>query len=277
MRHLEDRAPAWALGLALGLAVSTKYTAAALAVPVLAAVWLRRARAGRREPTGRPGSLAGLVALAASASRSPAGRALPSRRASASPTCGCFTPSRRGPSCRASRARASPAGRRCWACWPFAPGPARRASRASVVRREVVVAGLAAAAGFVLGTPGAVLEPRAFLSDLAFNAQTRHEYKGLVGEATSFGAYLGLAADALTLARARGGGRRASRSPSRRAWRGGRRRRSSSRSPPLAPYLLVASSGHRAMRFLAAGPAGRRLARRARPGQPSPPSARGAC
>jgi hypothetical protein len=113
----------------------------------------------------------------------------------------------------------------------------------------VIVAGLAAAAGFVLGTPGSVLEPRAFLSDLAFNAQTRHEYKGLVGEATSWGPYLGLARDALTLpvlvaallglavAVCRG-------------WRG-------SRSvvvvalAALAPYALVASSGHRAMRFLA--------------------------
>ena len=47
------------------------------------------------------------------------------------------------------------------------------------------------------GTPGALLEPRAFLSDLAFNAQTRHEYKGLVGEASSWTAYLGQAWSAL--------------------------------------------------------------------------------
>ncbi len=120
----------------------------------------------------------------------------------------------------------------------------------SLVRREVVVAFLAAAAGFVLGTPGAVLEPRAFLSDLAFNAQTRHEYKGLVGEATSWGAYLGLAGDALTLARPRGGGRSGWRWPSRAAWRGSRALLVVALAA-LAPYALVASSGHRAMRFLA--------------------------
>ena len=33
--------------------------------------------------------------------------------------------------------------------------------------------------GFLLGTPFAALRPLAFLSDLAFNAQTRVEYKGL--------------------------------------------------------------------------------------------------
>src|SRR4029079_17973365 len=39
--HLQGRAPAWAVGLALGLTASTKYTAAALVVPALAAVWMR--------------------------------------------------------------------------------------------------------------------------------------------------------------------------------------------------------------------------------------------
>jgi hypothetical protein len=76
--------------------------------------------------------------------------------------------------------------------WPRAASLESR-----LVRREVVIGALAAVLGFVAGTPGAVLAPRAFLSDLAFNAQTRHEYKGLVGEA-SWSACLGLAV-ALTL------------------------------------------------------------------------------
>ncbi len=46
LQHVEGRAPAWALGIALGLAASTKYTAAALGVPVLAALWLRRRESG---------------------------------------------------------------------------------------------------------------------------------------------------------------------------------------------------------------------------------------
>jgi hypothetical protein len=112
-----------------------------------------------------------------------------------------------------------------------------------------VAAGLASLGGFVLGTPGAVFDPRAFLSDLAFNAQTRHEYKGLVGDPTSWGAYLGLAGDALTrpvlFAALLGLGVAAA-----RLRRGGRAALVVALGA-LAPYALVASSGHRAMRFLA--------------------------
>jgi hypothetical protein len=247
MRHLEGRAPAWVLGLALGLAVSVKYTAAALGLPVLATLWLRR-----RIPAGRSDRWAwlgaGFLALAA-------GLAL------AGPPGSSLAGSLRLPDVRLLHpesarafvqglARAGMAGGAAMlsvlalGTWPRAAGIER-----SLVRREVVVAGLAAAGGFVLGTPGSVLEPRAFLSDLAFNAQTRHEYKGLVGEATSWGAYLGLARDALTLpvlvAALLG--------LAVAAWRGWRGSRSVVvvALATLAPYALVASSGHRAMRFLA--------------------------
>ena len=68
-----------------------------------------------------------------------------------------------------------------------AVGRVRWARRlAPLVRREVVIAGLAALGGFLIGTPGAVLAPRAFLTDLAFNAQTRHAYKGLADAGTSY-------------------------------------------------------------------------------------------
>ncbi len=119
---------------------------------------------------------------------------------------------------------------------------------APLVRRELIVAALCALGAFLVGTPGALVEPRAFLSDLAFNAQTRHEYKGLVGESTSFLPYLALARDALTLpvlaAAAFGLVVAAS-----RIARGGRATAVLALAA-LAPYLLVASSGHRAMRFL---------------------------
>jgi hypothetical protein len=84
---------------------------------------------------------------------------------------------------------------------------------------------------------------------MAFNYETRLQYKGLVGEPTSFGAYAALAADALTvplLAAAVVGGLVA-------AGRVMQRERASLvlLLALLCPYLLVASSGHRAMRFLA--------------------------
>ncbi|HET6897242.1 MAG TPA: hypothetical protein VFK70_02800, partial [Vicinamibacteria bacterium] len=116
-------------------------------------------------------------------------------------------------------------------------------------RGETLAVAVVAAIAFAAATPYAVLRPQAFLSDLAFNQQTRHEYKGLVGASTSFGPYLELLAGALTgplaitalaglvvaAARAVRGDRAAA------VVLGG----------ALAPYLLVASSGHQAMRFLA--------------------------
>jgi hypothetical protein len=107
----------------------------------------------------------------------------------------------------------------------------------------------AAAAGFLVGTPYALLDPQAFLSDLAFNHQTRFEYKGLVGASTSYLPYLRLLADALTgpfFAALAGGVVLAA----GRAL-GGDATATVLLSALLAPYLLVASSGHQAMRFLA--------------------------
>jgi hypothetical protein len=246
VRHLEGRAPAWVLGLVLGLAASTKYTAAALLLPALGALWLRR-----RGPAGRADRLAWLLAGAALLA---AGVALASAPG-ASVAAGLRLPDARllpPESARAfvgGLARAAIGGGAAMLALLAAATFTRTAAVRVLVRREVVAAGLAAAAGFLVGTPGALLEPRAFLSDLAFNARTRHEYKGLVGEGASWGAYLGLAGDALTLpvlAAALAGVVVAF----ARARRGGRAGLVVALAA-LAPYALVASSGHRAMRFIA--------------------------
>ena len=247
VRHLAGSAPAWALGLVLGLAASTKYTAAALALPVLAALWMRR-----RGVASRPDRLAWLAAGIA---------ALAAGLALAGPPGASLAASLRLPDARllhpeSARAFVQGLGRAGIGAGAAMLGLlALRASARTaglerrLVRREVVTAGFAAFVGFVASTPGALLEPRAFLSDLAFNAQTRHEYKGLVGEATSWSAYLGLAGDALTrpalVAALLGLVVAAAR------WRRGSRAALVVALAALAPYALVASSGHRAMRFLA--------------------------
>ena len=109
-------------------------------------------------------------------------------------------------------------------------------------RADVLLLAGAAGVAFVVATPYALVHPGAFLSDLAFNQQTRHQYKGLVGASTSFAPYLRLLADALTepMAVAAAMGALVALS---RAVRG-------QRAAAAAPYLLVASSGHQAMRFL---------------------------
>jgi MFS family permease len=247
LRHLEGRAPAWVPGLVLGLAASTKYTAAALAVPVLAAAWMRRrgpaARADRLAwlAAGLAALAAGLVLAGGAGRHLAAGLHLADLRLLHPESARVFV---LGFARAGMAGGAAMLGLLALRAWPRAAGLER-----SLVRRELVLAGLAAVGGFVLGTPGAVLEPRAFLSDLAFDAQTRHEYKGLAGEASSWVPYLGLARDALTLpvlvAAVLG--------LALVARRGGRG------SPgavvvalaALAPYALVASSGHQAMRFLA--------------------------
>jgi 4-amino-4-deoxy-L-arabinose transferase-like glycosyltransferase len=247
VRHLEARGPAWALGLGLGLAASTKYTAAALAVPALAALWLRpRGPADRADRVAW--ALAGLATLGAGIALAggpgaslAASLRLPDARLLHPESARAFV---QGLGLAGLVGGVAMLGLLALRAVPRGAGLER-----SLVRCEVVVASLAAAAGFVLGTPGAVLEPRAFLSDLAFNAQTRHEYKGLVGESTSWGAYVGLAADALTwpvLAAAALGLALAV----ARAWRGSRALLVVALAA-LAPYALVASSGHRAMRFVA--------------------------
>ena len=243
--HLQGHVPAYALGLVLGLTASTKYTAAALLAPALLAVLLRpRGDTGPREWAGLGAAGAAVAGLGltlcgepgawlASRLRLPDARLLPPAEAAA------FVLSL-GRALLLGGAVILALGAAAWkiAPWlrPFA-------------RREVLVLGGAAAAGFVLGTPYALLDPVDFLSGLAFNAFTRHEYKGLTGEATSFGAYLGLLAGALTgpllaamllgLLVAAGRALRRERAPLVLL------------AAAIAPYLLVASSGHRALRFLA--------------------------
>jgi hypothetical protein len=245
LEHAAGRAPAWALGLALGLTLSAKYTGAALLPAAVAAVWLRArpaARRGDRALLLLAGAAAGAVALALAAS----GAALAARlhlkdaRLLHPEAAVAFVAGAGRSALLLGVALVGLAGLDHW------PRTQRLAGR--LARRELVVVGLAALVGFLLGTPFAAIDPIAFLSDLAFNAQTRAEYKGLVGEGTSFGAYLGLLGDALTwplvaaavlgipLALAAAG-----REPSSLILLLG----------AVAPYLLVASSGHRAMRFLA--------------------------
>jgi hypothetical protein len=116
-------------------------------------------------------------------------------------------------------------------------------------RREVAVLALAAAAGVVAGSPYALLDPIPFLSALAFNDQTRFEYKGLSGSGTSFGPYLGLLGGGLTgpvlLAAAAGLLVAAARAL--------RREKAVAvvALAAVAPYALVAASAHQALRFLA--------------------------
>jgi hypothetical protein len=249
VRHLEGRTPAWVLGLALGLAASTKYTAAALVVPVLASLWLRPREPCR--PSDRASWIAaGLISLALG---------LTLRGTSARLASSLGLPDAR--LLRPESAHAFVAGV-TWAA--LAAGVAavilalsagysdrwRLGHRvAPLVRREVVVAGGAAVAGFLVGTPGAVLAPREFLSYLAFNAQTRHQYKGLADAGTAYLPYLELLADALTrpvlVAALLGLVVVAA-----RAWRGDRMVLLIALAAG-SPYLLVASSGHRAMRFVA--------------------------
>lgn len=245
-RHLAGRAPAWAVGLALGLAASTKYTAAALAVPVVVALWLHpRGPVRRRDRISWLFAglvLASLGALLAgpAGSRLAASLRLPDVRLLHPDSARAFVRDLAGAGLGVGVVVAGAAlvgGHARWGRW-LRP----------LVRIEVIVAGAAALVGFLLGTPGAILAPGRFLSDLAFNAQTRHEYKGLVGSATSFGPYLGLLADALTiplLVAALAGLVLAL----ARAWRG-KRTALVVALAAVAPYLLVASSGHRALRFV---------------------------
>jgi Dolichyl-phosphate-mannose-protein mannosyltransferase len=245
IEHAAGRAPAWLLGLALGLTVSTKYTGAALLAPVVAAVWLRPrplASRGDRHALLTAGVAVGAAALAllgfgpAIASR----LHLQDARLLRPEAAAAFVQGLGRSALLLGTALAVLAVLGAW------PRTAKWAAR--LARRELVVVGLVSLVGFFVGTPFAATEPLAFLSDLAFNAQTRAEYKGLVGEPTSWLAYLTLLGDAMTwplvaaaaigLAFALAG---AVREPASLILLLG----------AVGPYLLVASSGHRAMRFLA--------------------------
>jgi len=242
--HLDNRLGAAALGLLVGLAGATKYTAAALLLPTLIAVCLGP-EAARSPARPRVVALLGLMAIALGIWITGAsvrwafrlgyadGRLLPPEAALR------FV----------SGAGAALVVTALMLLILFA-GIGRRYTWATRLSSAPVgMLFVAAAGGFLLGTPGALLRPFAFLSDLAFNQQTRSEYKGLVGESTSFGAYGLLLIDALTwpllvlavaglvIAVARG----LKRHPLAWVWV----------AAAVTPYLLVASSGHRALRFLA--------------------------
>ncbi len=247
LAHLRGEAPAWALGLALGLTAATKYTAAALLVPALLAVWLRpsgtapapprRARllvlAGVLLAAGLALALGGAEPLAARLHLKDARLLHPEHALG-------FVHVVEGALLASGTALAVLA--------LLAP---RVAWASRLARNEVAVVALAAAAGFLIGTPYALLDPQAFLSDLAFNHQTRFEYKGLVGASTSYLAYVKLLGDALTgpflVATAAGATVAAGRTLA------GDGTAAVLAAALLAPYLLVASSGHQALRFL--GPA----------------------
>jgi hypothetical protein len=243
-RHVEGRTAAWAVGIVLGLAASTKYTAAALVVPCVIAVCLRRREPHRYDvpATALAGGVAltaGWLLLAAPGAALAAGLHLDDARLLRPERAAAFVERMGGALCIAGGAGvvvAALAAARVRAAQPFA-------------RVELPILAVAAVAGFLLGTPFAALEPLSFLSDLAFNDQTRFEYKGLTGASSSFGAYLGLARDGLTmpvLVMAAAGLVVA-------AARGlqGDRLCPLLLAGALAPYLLVASSGHQALRFLA--------------------------
>jgi hypothetical protein len=243
--HLRGARSAAALGVVLGLTAATKYTAAALAVPCLVAVWQHPAadERSRREWMWFAGAGA-LVLIVGIVLVSVPGASLAARL--------------RLPDARLLRPEHAEGFVRSMAIVCLVAGitlatlafGARQGKRWALrlARTEVLVLAAAAALAFVAATPFALIHPQSFLSDLAFNQQTRHEYKGLVGASTSFGPYLGLLADALTGPVAVAAGLGALMAVGRAA------RRDAAALVLLAaavsPYLLVASSGHRAMRFL---------------------------
>ena len=247
--HADGRAAVWALGLGLGLTASTKYTAAALLAPALLAVWLRpREEAGRRDRLALTLAGLALVAVGLVLLGGP-GAALGSRLHLKDAR--LLHPEHALGFVRSLGRALTLGGALLLGLGALATvrsAGALHRFAARLARVEVVWLLLAAGLGFLLGTPMAALHPTEFLSDLAFNAQTRLEYKGLRGEATSFLPYAELLGDALTLpvlVAALIGLLLAVTGASR------------SRKPLIlalalvAPYLLMASSGHRAMRFLA--------------------------
>jgi len=265
--HVQGRAQAWALGLVLGLAVSTKYTAAALAVPVVAAVCLRKREddgSGWRfmAAAGGLGLVLGLTLAAGSEALAGHLHLKDARLLHPEHALGFV---------RGVARTALAAGAAALLVALLARGGRPWALR--LARRDLSIAGGAAAAGFLIGTPYAALDPVAFASDLAYNHQTRFEYKGLTGASTSFGPYLLLLAAALTvplLATAAAGAVVAA----ARALRG-EAAAAVALTAALAPYLLVSASGHQAMRFLApAFPAAAWLAALGLSALPSPPARR---
>jgi len=249
LAHLAGRAPAWALGLVLGLTLSTKHTAVALLVPCLAAVWLSPSKA--TDPRARRIGTAGLAALGVAALvlglalQGSAGEALAGQLRLRDPR---LLPIE---SARAFVRAVSWSGTAVGLMLIAAAALALRGPSwaRGLARPQAAALLLTAAAAFLIGTPYAMLDPLAVLSGMAFNYETRLQYKGLVGEPTSFAAYATLMAVALTIplmAAAVAGAFVA-------AGRAMERERASLvlLLALCTPYVLVASSGHRAMRFLA--------------------------
>jgi hypothetical protein len=245
LAHAEGRAPAAVLGLVLGLTASIKYTAAALAVPALVAVWLRDAdERDHRGPLWL--GVLGLVVFGVGLGLALGGDAALAARLRLDDARLLHPES--------AHRFARRLGLAALVSGALAVGVAvaarlGRAGAVRVARPGVCVVALTTAAGFVAGSPFAILEPLRFLSALAFNDQTRFEYKGLIGAGTSFLPYLRLLADALTgpVLLAAGAGLLVA------AGRALRQERTSAivALAALVPYVLVATSAHQALRFLA--------------------------
>jgi len=246
--HLRGERGVMALGVALGLTAATKYTAAALLLPCLIAIVLRPRPAETDDYARRQATLVGLagsvlLALGALLATGP-GHALAGRLHLKDVR--LLRPEHAAGFVDSAALLLLAAG----AALVVVGVAARRGAAWArpLARGEAIVMAVVAAAAFAAATPYAVLRPQAFLSDLAFNQQTRHEYKGLVGASTSFGPYLELLTGALTapLAITALAGLVVA---AARAVRGDRAA-AVVLSAAVAPYLLVASSGHQAMRFL---------------------------
>jgi hypothetical protein len=245
LAHLRGEVPAGGLGLAVGLTASTKYTAAALLVPALMAVWLRDPPPAPDPPRrALPLALAGVLLGAGLALA--LGGAAPLAARLHLKDARLLHPEHALGFVRGVELTLIAAGIALALLALLAP---RVPWAARGARSDVAVVVIAAAAGFVIGTPYALLDPQAFLSGLAFNHQTRFEYKGLVGASTSYLAYARLLRDALTepflVATAAGALVAAGRALA------GDGAAAVLFTALVAPYLLVASSGHQAMRFLA--------------------------
>ena len=245
MAHLEGRAPAWLVGLALGLTLATKYTAVAVLVPVLLAVWLRP-----RPRWGRPG---GALLLGAGIGSLAVGWTLLSRVGGdlagrlhlrdprllhAEHALGLVRAL--GGAAVATGLLALVVGVLAWRGRPWA----RRLGRPEVL---VVVA--VAGAVFLAANPYVAIEPLAFLSDLAYNHQTRYEYKGLVGASSAYVPYARLLTSALSWPLLVAAGLGVLAAVGRAL--SGHAKGLVMAAAAVAPFLLVASSGHTALRFLA--------------------------
>src|SRR6185295_3103545 len=152
LAHLRGEVAAWGLGLAVGLTASTKYTAAALLVPALTAVWLR-------EPSPAPGPPRRGLLLALAGAFLVAGLAL--ALGGAGPLAArlhlkdarLLHPEHALGFVRGGE-RALIAGGAALALLALLAPRARWAARAG--REDVAIVLIAAAAGFLIGTPYAL-------------------------------------------------------------------------------------------------------------------------